>query len=101
MELHGVTGAPYKHPKVQKTLPAPYQRPSIDAGGTPVKRSWKQTKVADLIEGDVVAEAGKIKLVELMVTHDPHEYWVDVTNVVGVTKRYGIHETVLAFHPDE
>lgn len=99
MDLHGVTGKPYAHPKVQKTLPAPFQRPSINAGGTPVKRSWQQTKVADLTEGDIVADFGLVEQVQLFVSRDPHEYYVDVTNVLAVTKRFGIHETVLAFHP--
>lgn len=100
MDLHGVTGKPYSHPKVQRALPAPFQRPSINAGGTVVKRKWQPTKVMDVVADDVVAEFGMVRHVEQWVIRDPHEYYVELTNVHGRTRRFGVHDSVFAFHPE-
>ncbi len=100
MELHGVTGQPYSTPRVQRSIPAPFERPSIDAGGTK-KRVWQQTKVADLVHDDVVAEFGRISAIQQYVIQDPREYRVKITNVLGAHRDYGIYDSVFAFHPDE
>lgn len=100
MDLHGVTGKPYSHPKVQRALPAPFERPSINAGGAFVKRKWQPTKVMDLAEGDTVAEFGVISSVAQYKDHDPARYLVKLTNILGRTETYGIHDSVYAFHKE-
>lgn len=100
MELHGVTGKPYNAPRTQRAIPAPFSRPSINAGGETVRRTWKQTKALDLNDGDVVAGVGKIRHVERWVINRPHEYRVHVTNVLGDIRVYGVHESVFAFSRD-
>ncbi len=100
MELTGVTGAPYKHPKVQRKLPAPFQRPSINAGGAPVKRVWQQVKVLDLTEGDTVAGFGVIAEISEIRTFD-RAYYVVLTNVAGESWRYTVADVVFAFHPED
>jgi hypothetical protein len=100
LSLEGVTGAPYRHPKIQKKMPAPYSRPSISIGAAEVKRGWKQTHVTDLAEGDVVAAFGRIASVREWINRDPYEWNVVLTNVVGVTATYSGHDSVLAFSRD-
>lgn len=100
MQLEGVTGAPYKTPRIQKRLPAPFQRPSISVGGTTVKRSWKLTPVTDISPGDMVANFGKVDRKQQWFQRDPYEWSVNLINVVGDEKRFGGHETVFAFTPE-
>ncbi len=97
MELHGVSGSPYKHPRVNRTIPAPFQRPSINAGGGQVKRKWQPVRVSDLHEGDTVADFGTIAAQCTIKVRDPLEYFVEFTNVHGDVRRYKIHDEVFAF----
>lgn len=62
MELHGVTGKPYDTPQVRKKMPDPFQRPRInlDGGARQIKRSWKDTSVLDVRQGDTVAQFGTV-----------------------------------------
>lgn len=98
MSLEGVTGAPYKHPKIQKKIPAPYSRPSISVGEAKrAKRGWKQTPVTELVKDDIVADFGRVETVEEFVVRDPYAWNVKLTNAFGATKTFPGHDTVLAF----
>lgn len=109
-EIHGITGAPYSTPSVRKKLPAPHSRNRIDLdGGSRVKRSWQDTSVLDLSNGDMVSDFG-------LVVEDPEEimqiptvdqmsgevpgrpvWLIRLTNLLGVTRDYPGHERVYAF----
>ncbi len=110
MELHGITGAPYKTPQVRKKLPAPFARPVIDLdGGRHRKRSWKDTSVLDLRKGDVVSGYGKVDVVEESIRvspafdeDNPADVWrVRVYNVMGAFHDFGGHDRVYAFTVDD
>jgi hypothetical protein len=92
-----IGGAPYPHQRIQRAIPAPFQRPSISAGGDGKKRNWQQTMVADLVAGDIVADFGKIESVRLDFRVDPYEWRVTIINPDGVERTYNIHDSVLAF----
>lgn len=79
MELHGVTGAPYKHPEVRKRMPDPFTRPSIAVGGgaKQIKRSWQDVSVTALQPGDTVAGFGSV------------DHTVEFTNVEQVWEAGG------------
>lgn len=106
MEMHGITGAPYKTPSVRKKLPAPYQRPVIDLdGGTHRKRSWKDTSVLALKPGDVVSGYGKVadafEEFSMSPSGDKALWRVTVTNVLGEKHLFGGHDRVYAFTVDD
>lgn len=101
MKIEGVTGAPYNMPRTQRAIPAPFRRPSINAGGVMVKRTWQQTKVMDVKEGDVIAEFGRVDLIEEWLVRDPFEYRVQFTNPDGLQKTCGAEATVLAFSSEQ
>lgn len=112
MELHGVTGSPYKHPEVRKKLPAPFARPMIDLdGGTHRKRSWKDTPVIDIKAGDVVADIGRVASVQEFIAlpgsdlnavqEQQVEFWrVRITNVFAEYWDFGGHQRLYAFTED-
>lgn len=110
MELHGVTGKPYKHPQVRRTVPT-FTRASISVGA--VRRSWKDTPVAELAVGDTVAQFGTLAEVSQFVRHDSvredggqdvlveRPSWrVKVHNVMGETREYPGEQRVFAFTKD-
>lgn len=99
MELHGVTGAPYKHPIVRRKIPAPFSRPSINAtGGKPVKRSWKDTSIVDLKPGDTVADFGTVESsVEFINTDSDMPWRVRVYNVMGDYRDFVGNDRVFSF----
>jgi hypothetical protein len=103
MQLEGIAGAPPAHPRVQKTLPAPFARPSITVGGPQVKRRWQQRPVQDVTEGDIIAGFGQVKLIQehIEIPADAAvcgiEWSITVTNLLGASKTYPGHETVMVF----
>lgn len=117
-ELHGITGAPYKTPQVRKVHPAPHSRHRIDMdGGSRVKRSWKDTPVAEIQPGDLVANVGMIRMIseflsipELGPDDDPDDDPDEVPGVPVWTFRlhnalqefwdFPGHQRVYAFTPD-
>lgn len=107
MELHGVTGAPYKTPNVRKKLPAPFLRDRIDLdGGRRVKRSWKDLSVLKVKRGDLVADFGRIEAVGEFIEHpdghaSPTIWRVRLYNVVGEYRDFPGEQRVFAFTPDE
>lgn len=107
MELHGVTGAPYKTPSVRKKLPAPFTRSAIDLdGGRRVKRSWKDTSVLKVKKDDIVADFGKVLAAHEFIQHpDGHQaptIWrVRLHNVMGEYRDFPGEQRVYAFTPDE
>lgn len=105
MELHGVTGAPYKHPEVRKRMPAPHSRDRIDLdGGRQVKRSWKDTSVLKIVKGDVVAGFGRVESsVEFLpkFTNEDLGWRVRLYNVEGVWKDFAGHDRLFTFSKDE
>jgi hypothetical protein len=105
MELHGVTGAPYKHPTVRRAIPAPFARPSINAtGGKKIKRTWKDTAVIDLEQGDTVAGFGTVESsVEFINTESDVPWRVRIYNVMGDYRDFVGNDRVFSFSgaPDE
>jgi hypothetical protein len=51
------------HPRVQRKMPAPFTRPSLTVGDTPVKRDWRDIPAEDLSIGDTVPGIGTITMV--------------------------------------
>src|ERR1044072_1433673 len=73
MELHGVTGKPYKHPQVRRTVPT-FSRPSIDLdGGTRVQRAWEDVSVLKLKKNDAVVGFGTISEVQQFLDRPERE----------------------------
>lgn len=110
MELHGVTGAPYKTPQVRRKLPAPFTRDRIDLDGARVKRSWKDVAVTEVKKNDVVADIGRIETVVESIelpglgTDEPLRdmpWRVRLYNVVGQYWDFPGNQIVYAFTPDE
>lgn len=101
MELRGVTGAPYKTPRVQKAMPAPFARPSISVGGAQVRRKWRQFRIMELNEGDVIPQFGRIAKTEDVVRRDPHEYFRAFYNGAGEKIVYRVSDSILAFACDD
>jgi hypothetical protein len=111
MDLHGVTGKPYKHPEVRRTIPT-FNRPSVNlGGGKPAKRSWKDTSVLKLTVGDTVAQFGTIAEVKEIVSipgreslsapePSPPTWTIQLFNVMGAQRVYPGHERVYAFTKD-
>lgn len=111
-EIHGVTGKPYSTPHVRKRLPAPFTRARIDLdGGRHVKRSWKDTSVLDIKEGDIVADVGRIDVVtEFIQTPElasrgkeqtPVVWRVRFINALGDYFDFPGHQRLYAFTADE
>lgn len=101
MELHGVTGKPYKHPEVRRTVPT-FSRQRIDLdGGRQVKRVWQDTSVLAITAGDVIAGFGRVKtFVEYLpeVNGLTSTKWlVRIYNVEGAWKDFGGEQRVFAF----
>jgi len=48
------------HPRVQRKMPAPFTRPSLTVGDTPVKRAWRDIPAEELSIGDTVPGIGTI-----------------------------------------
>lgn len=93
---------PTHHPRVQRKLPAPFQRPSIaiSAPGT-VKRAWRTVLVTDLAAGDTIPEVGVLDTVDQHVAVDGTavRWSVTVTSTAGITRTYPGETQVLAFVP--
>ena len=106
MELHGVTGKPYKHPEVRRKLPTPFTRGRIDLdGGTRAKRSWKDTPVAKVVAGDMVADFGLVEATSEFIRvpegHPEPAVWrVRLYNVAGDYKDFPGEQRVYAFSKD-
>lgn len=104
MELHGVTGAPYKHPQIRrKTKPTPFSRDRIDLdGGRRAKRSWKETAIPDIVEGDVVADFGLVEhIVEFIRVENTEAPWlIRFYNPHGGWNDFRGEQRVFAFSKD-
>lgn len=106
MELHGVTGAPYKHPQVRRTVPTfARQRIDLDSGGRRVKRVWQDISVLAIAAGDVIAGFGRVEnFVEYLPQVDGQtstQWRVRLYNVDGVWKDFGAEQRVFAFSVDQ
>lgn len=107
MNMQGVTGSPYSHPVTRRKLPAPFSRPSINAGGAPVKRFWKEVSVLAVKKGDTVAGFGVVEDVVEFInmpmeeTQDMREWRIRVYNVVGEYRDFPGHERVHAFTAED
>lgn len=99
MELHGITGAPYKHPQIRRKMPAPFVRPSISLDGHyRVKRVWQDTAVCDLVEGDTVAGFGTVEAKAEFIQVSADEVWrIRLYNVMGEWKDFPGYDRVFAF----
>lgn len=116
MELHGVTGKPYKHPEVRRTVPT-FTRASISIGDG-IKRAWRDVGVAAVREGDTVAGFGSVVEVGEFVIQE--QVWQDgdrengnedvlverpawrvrLHNRAGESREYRGEQRVFAFVPD-
>jgi hypothetical protein len=75
MELHGVTGSPYKHPEVRRKMPAPFTRSRVDLdGGRRAKREWQDVNISDIKAGDTVAGFGTVDAVSEFVNVETEYY---------------------------
>lgn len=112
MDITGVTGKPYKHPQVRRTVPI-HTRSRIDLdGGSRVKRSWRDTSVTNIVEGDTVADFGLIEsVVEFVNVPDresfnseapapPPTWRVRFYNVMGDWRDFPGEQRVFAFSKD-
>lgn len=103
--IERIPASPLTAPKVQRKIPDPYTRPALSIGGTSgARRQWRQIPVTAVRAGDTVAGVGLVtdtqeKLVTPnRVLADPDVTWtITLTNIEGVGRVYGGHETVLCF----
>lgn len=104
MELHGVTGKPYKHPQVRRKVPT-FSRPRIDldgGAGRRVKREWQDMAVNDLEPGDTVAEFGTIEARAVFLEPDEQTPWrIRFYNVHGEWRDYPGEQRVFAFSTEK
>lgn len=93
-------------PQVRKKMPAPFARPSITIGGSPIERkSWKTVQSQDIKVGDIVPGVGRVYEVNevvdrsVMLTSNPPQFpWtVTVKGGLGNVKTYQGGELVWAF----
>lgn len=109
VELHGVTGSPYKTPQVRRKLPDPFTRQRIDLdGGRRVKRTWQEVSVTVLKQGDTVAGFGTVDAVSEFIRapqdgslDDELVVWrVRLYNVMGDYQDFPGEQRVFAFAPE-
>jgi hypothetical protein len=76
-----------------------YKRPAINL--SPVNREWREVEVGTLLEGDIVAEFGKLSEVRHGVGTGPDQWdgvaGVIVVNVDNERKYFVEYDKVLAF----
>lgn len=100
--------------RVQKHMPKPFARPSIDLGGgsTSVKREWKWVPATDIMPGDTVPGLGIVthvderietpaegeQFVDVQAAADAISWKVDVRNdMVGTIRTFEGEERVWVF----
>lgn len=94
--------------RIQKAIPKPYQRPSINAGHPVEKRAWRNTLACDLAIGDIVPGVGRVHLIVEGVPHYTRlhgltdavrtsEWTITVTGGVDNVRSFKGEELVLAF----
>jgi hypothetical protein len=97
--------------RVQRTIPAPFQRPSITVGGSAAaRRTWTQVPAYQLREGDIIPGVGRLYRVEehhqapafgsgLSTAQivDQITWTVTVTGGLNNTRTYQGNESVYAF----
>lgn len=100
MELHGVTGKPYSHPRVRRSVPT-FSRPRIDLDsgtGRRIKREWRETAVCDLEQGDTIAGFGTIEeVVEWLRATDETPWRIRLYNVHGEFRDFPGEQRLFAF----
>ncbi len=83
--------------RVQKAMPAPFRRPSINLGAPLEKRVWRNTLACDLAIGDTVPGVGRVYKVD-ETTYLPEGRWViQVEGGLGNRREFSGEEQVLAF----
>ncbi len=82
------------HPRVQRKMPSPFQRPSIAVGEPDVRREWRDIPAAELAVGDTVPGVGIIRT----VTHqDRSPFTVTVNGGDGNHRAFAHTDRVFAF----
>ncbi len=85
-------------PKVRRTIPAPFQRPSITIGGTTgLKREWRHRLACDLVSGDTVPGVGIVDSVVEDVDFEGRVWTITVTGGEANTKVFKGTDTVWVF----
>ncbi len=93
---------PPSHPKVQKRMPAPFQRPVIDLDAARVKRDWRMIPVSHVKPDDIVADFGLVEGVDVWLDCDTYEQTVTLHHADGRRRTYaGVTQQVYAFTPVE
>lgn len=106
--LEGVylPGVP-SHPRVQQKRPNPYQRPSVNVGGSPLPREWRTVQAHTLQPGDTVPGIGvvtstKDKVQARLRAASGSDGWtVVVEGGHGNRRTFTGYEMVLAFVPKD
>lgn len=94
--------------RIQKAVPSPYKRPSINAWHPVEKRIWRNTLACDLVVGDTVPGVGRVHhIVEGVPQYtrvhglpDPvrtSDWTITVTGGVDNERTFKGEELVLAF----
>lgn len=90
-----------KHPRVQRKLPAPFQRPSIAVGGghAAIIREWRHVLACEIKQGDIVPGIGCVDTVEETVSASGGEWTVTLIGGADNRRVYPGFEQVFAFVP--
>lgn len=89
--------------RVQRKIPAPYERPSIAIGGGAAaseKREWRQTSVMDVKAGDTVPDIGVVtEVTHTELDAETLDWFVRITGGQGGSNAKYFHgsDSVLAF----
>ena len=104
--LEGVylPGVP-SHPRVQQKRPNPYQRPSLNVGGSTVSREWRTVQAHTLKAGDTVPGIGVVTSTQekvqasLRAAAGADGWTVVVEGGHGNRRSFTGYDLVLAFVP--
>lgn len=93
--------------RVQRAIPAPFQRPSVTIGAGPdqVHRQWRNILVCDIHDGDIVPDIGRIVAVDDIIGDVDssvfgatyHPWCIRLTGADGLSKTYPANELIFAF----
>ncbi len=78
--------------------PKPFVRPSIDLGSPTIERVWQNVPVTHVSPGDMVADFGRVKEVEIGLSFNlAGEDRIRLTNVMEVKEMFDSGAFVFAF----
>lgn len=86
-------------PRVQRRIPPPFARPSVNLGQEPgVRRDWRNIPVASLSMGDTVPGIGLVTLIQRLFDVESKTPWtITVEGGDGKSVTFAGNEMVFAF----